>query len=377
MTAGFTTTAVLAVGSPVWQEAFGRSATEWSPATRWWAYGLAAAVLAGGLAGQVRLGRSIRTAASPGRPWGSFAGSPPRRGIGGLGVLMLGSLTAAGVGAAAGVAAMAWGDRLPLPPLLFVVAVTAGSYMVTRAACTRISADPPRRIDQRNPVRYAWLAGWTAVLTLGLALLPLALTHLLPHLDAAGLAVALAVCTVVGGVAGQLPVDRAFHWTRRQTGQALARHAARFSVQLASAAAGLVVARVVLAQLDRVAATPQGVAVAVLVAGFGIAVVDKARTGTVASCVFVLLGVAAAMCAACWMQAELDGRFGPEPWTTLQVLCSVGGAIALGIGAVFLVRFAAELTRNTKGEQSNHAFSALVGAAAAAGVVYAILALTA
>ena len=172
VTAGFTTTAVLAAGSPLWQEAFGRSATDWSAATRWWAYGLAAAVLAGGLAGQVRLGRSIRAAASPGRPGVSFAGSPPRRGIGGLGVLMLGSLTAAAVGAAAGVAAMAWADRLPLPPLLFVVPVTAGSYVVTRAACTRLAADPPRRIDQRNPARYAWLAGWTAVLTIGLAVAP-------------------------------------------------------------------------------------------------------------------------------------------------------------------------------------------------------------
>ena len=373
---GFTTTAVLAAGSPLWQESFGRSATDWSAATRWWAYGLAAAVLAGGLVGQVRLGRSIRTAALPSRPWVSLAGSPPNREIGRLGVLMLGSLTAAAVGAAAGVAAMAWADRLPLPALLFVVPVTAGSYVVTRAACTRLAADPPRRIDQRNPARYAWLAGWTAMLTIGLATLPLALTFLLPHLDAAGQAVALAVCTVLGGVAGQLSVDRAFHWTRRQTGHALAQHAARLSAQLASAAAGLVVAWVVLAQLDRVEATPQGVAVAVLVAGFGIVVVGLARTGTVASCVYVLLGVAAAMGAACWVQDALGGRFGPEPWTTLQVLCSVGGAAAVGIGAVCLVRFAAELTRNTKGERSNHTFSALVGAAMAAGVVYAILALT-
>jgi type IV secretory pathway VirB6-like protein len=148
------------------------------------------------------------------------------------------------------------------------------------------------------------------------------------------------------------------------------------SAQLASAVAGLVVARVALAQLDRVQATPQGVAVAVLVAGFGIVVVGLARTGMVASCVYVLLGVAAAMGAACWVQVALGGRFGPEPWTSLQVLCSVGGAAAVGIGAVCLVRFAAELTRNTNGERSNHAFSALVGAAMAAGVVYAILALT-
>ncbi len=68
VTAGFTTTAVLATGSTLWHEAFGRSATHWSAATRWWAYGLAAAVLAGGLAGLVWLSRSIRIADSPGRP---------------------------------------------------------------------------------------------------------------------------------------------------------------------------------------------------------------------------------------------------------------------------------------------------------------------
>jgi hypothetical protein len=377
VTASFTTTAVLAVGSPLWHKAFGRSVTDWSAATRWWAYGLAAAVLVGGLAGQVRLGRSIRTAASPSRPGVPVAGAPPRRGIGGLGVLMLGSLIAAAVGAAAGVAAMAWAHRVSLPPLVFVVPVTAGSYVVTRAACTRLAADPSRRIDQRNPARYAWLAGWTAVLTIGLAQLPVVLKFLLPHLHAADLAAAVAVCTVVGGVAGQLPVDRAFQWTRHQTGRALAHQAARFSAQLASAAAGLLVAGIVFAQAEWPAPTPQSIAVAVLVAGFGIVVVDLARTGTVASCIFLLLGVSAAMCAAVWVQGELDSRFETEPSSTLPLLSVVVGLTAVGIGAVYLVRFAAELAGNTKGERSNHAMSALVFAATAAGVVYAILALAA
>ena len=147
--------------------------------------------------------------------------------------------------------------------------------------------------------------------------------------------------------------------------------------QLASAAGGLVVALAILAQLERFDATPPGVAVAVLVAGFGIAVVDLARTGTVASCVFVLLGVAAAMCAACWVQAELDGRFGPGSWTILQLASFVAALTAVGVAAVYLVRFAAELARNTRGERNNHAFSALVFAATAAGAVYGILALAA
>lgn len=371
----FTTTTVLASGSPLWQKAFGRSMTDWSAATRWWVYGLAVAVLAGGLAGQLRLGRSIRAAACPGQPGGSAVWAPPRRAIGGLGVVMIGGLAATALGAAAGVAAMAWLHRLPLPPLLYVVPVTAGSYVVTRAGCTRLSADPLRRVDHRNPARYAWLAGWTAVLTIGLAMLPAAVTFVLPHLHAADLTVVVAVCTVVGGAAGQLPVERAFRWTTRQTGQTMARQAVRFAAQLACAAAGLVVAGIVLAQLDRVAATPQGIAVAVVVAGFGVVVVDRARTGTVASCVFLLSGAAAAMGVVCWVQGELDGRFGPQPWTALQVFAFVAGLAAVGVGAVFLLRFAAELTRNTKGGRSNHAFGALVAAATSVGVVYAILAL--
>jgi len=301
---------------------------------------------------------------------------PADRSIGRLGVLMLGSLTAGAVGTAAGVAAAAWAGQLVLPPSLFIVPVAAGSYVVSRAGCTRLAADPPRRVDQRNPVRYAWVAGWTATLTLALALLPLALTPLLPQLDSAGLTVALAVCTVIGGIVGQLPIDRAFRWTRRRTGPALAQHAAILAAQLASAAAGLVVALVILAQLERFDATPQGVAVAVLVAGFGIPVVDLARTRPPASCVFVLVGVAAAMCAACWLQAEIESRFGSAPWTLLRVISFVAGLAAVGVGAVYLVRFAAELTRNTRGQRDNHAFSALVFAATAAGVVYGILALT-
>ena len=149
----------------------------------------------------------------------------------------------------------------------------------------RAPGSPPTRPAGSTTATRRGTPGWPAgrrVLTVALALLPLALTPVLPQLDAAGLTVAMAVCTVVGGVVGQLPVDRAFRWTRRQTGPGLAHQAARLAAQLASAAVGLVVALVVLAQLDRSTATPQGVAVAVLVAGFGIAVVDLARTGTVA-----------------------------------------------------------------------------------------------
>ncbi len=278
VTTGFCTTAVAAAGLPLWQDAFGRSATDGSWAGRWWAYGPAMAVLAVGLAGQVGLGRAIRSVGTPEKSVVPLTRLPADRSIGRLGVLMLGSLTAGAVGTAAGVAAAAWAGQLVLPPSLFIVPVAAGSYVVSRAGCTRLAADPPRRVDQRNPVRYAWVAGWTATLTLALALLPLALTPLLPQLDSAGLTVALAVCTVIGGIVGQLPIDRAFRWTRRRTGPALAQHAAILAAQLASAAAGLVVALVILAQLERFDATPQGVAVAVLVAGFGIAVVDLART---------------------------------------------------------------------------------------------------
>jgi len=275
------------------------------------------------------------------------------------------------------VAAAAVADRPVLPPLLFVVPVTTAGYVAARAACTRLAAIPPRRVDHRNPTRYAWVAGWTAALTAALAMLPLALAPVLPQLDGAGLSVATAVCTVVGGVIGQLPIDRAFGWARRQTGPALVQLATRLAAQLAAAAVGLVVALVVLTHFDRWAATPQAAAVAVLVAGFGIAVVDLARTGTAPSCLFVLLGVAAAMGVVSWVQAELQGRFGAGSWSFLQVAAFIVVITAVGAVAVYLVRFAAELSRNTRGERSNHAFSALVFAATAAGVVYGILALAA
>jgi len=373
--AAFTTTAVLAAGLPLWHDAFGRSTTRWSDATAWWAYALAVAVLAVALAGQIRLGRSIRLAGSPDRAAAPFAAPAAERSISRLGLLMAGSLTAAAAGATVGVAAMASGDQLVLPPLLFVVPVTAGSYVVTRAACARLAADPPRRVDHRDPVRYGWLAGWTAVLTVVLALSTLALAKVLPHLDAAGLTVAAAVCTVVGGVAGQLPVDRAFRWARRQTGPTLAHHAMRFAAQSAAALGGVVVALLVLAQLDSVEPTPPGIVVAVVVAALAIVVVDLAGTGTVVSCVLVMVGAAAATVAACWLQAQVDGRIGSGPLPQVMVL--IAGLAAVSVAAVYLVRFAAELTRNTRGERSNHAFSALVFAATAAGVVYGILALAA
>jgi hypothetical protein len=78
---------------------------------------------------------------------------------------------------------------------------------------------------------------------------------------------------------------------------------------------------------------------------------------------------------ASWVQAELTTRLGEDGWTAALVAALIASLIGVGVAAVYLVRFAAELTRNTRGERSNHAFTALLFAAAAAGAVYGILAL--
>ena len=351
---------VLAVGVDLWRAAFGADSAAWSATTSWSAYGSAAAVLMIGVGAQVRVGRAMRRGVDADR---TTAGA--------LGALLVGCLAGCVVGTAAGVAAMAATGQLILAPLLFVVPAVAGGYTAVRSAST-----PGGGGLLRGHYRlFGWMGGWSAVLAAALALLPLGLTPLLPGLDDADLALVAAICTVVLGACGALPAPRTFRWARRQTADAIARHAGRLALQVLCAAVGLAAGTIILGVVvDDASPTPPIVVVSVIVGALSVLVVDLARAGTAWSCALVLLGTAGVVVALGCAVPVVNGRAGPGSWSVLQHLGYLAMLISIGAGVVLLVRFAAELSRNLRGERDNHAFTALVLAGGAAAAVYGLLA---